>query len=191
MPLYPNTHDKPGHCLLLKCDSGLGRLQVKLLAQLRFLGVYLYPCVPNTTAVTQETDQTCGMFKSQYRANLELLVDELVRQYKTVSVPQHKHGLLVFGGVDLDTGLELPSAFELRFSRQRCLESWAKIGAAPLMLKCLDEPQVRKSMDLSKDYASLVNSVQEANENAVYSLTEAGYDGSKLQALVAVRSADN
>jgi len=106
-------------------------------------------------------------------------------------VPQHKHGLLVFGGVDLDTGLELPSAFELGFSCQRCLESWAKIGAAPLMRKCLDEPQVRKSMDLSKDYASLVNSVQEANENAVYSLTEAGYDGSKLQALVAVWSADN
>jgi len=80
LPLYPNTHDKPGHCLLLKCDSGLGRLQVKLLAQLRFLGVYLYPCVPNTTAVMQEMDQTCVMFKSQYRANLELLVDELVRQ---------------------------------------------------------------------------------------------------------------
>jgi hypothetical protein len=46
-------------------------------------------------------------------------------------------------------------------------------------------------MDLSKDYASLVNLVQEANEYAVYSLTEAGYDGSKLQALVLVWPADN
>ena len=46
-------------------------------------------------------------------------------------------------------------------------------------------------MDLSKDYASLVNSVQEANEYAVYSLMEAGCDGSKLQALVAVQPADN
>jgi len=46
-------------------------------------------------------------------------------------------------------------------------------------------------MDLSKDYASLVNSVQEANEYSVYSLTEAGCDGSKLQALVAVRPAIN
>ena len=81
------------------------------------------------------------MLKSQYRAHLKLLVDELVRQDKTVSVPQHKHGLLVFGGGDLDTGLELPSAFELGFSRQRCPESWAKIGAAPLTRKCLDEPQ--------------------------------------------------
>jgi len=33
--------------------------------------------------------------------------------------------------------------------------------------------------------------VQEANEYAVYSLTEAGYDGLKLQALVAVQPADN
>jgi len=141
LPLYPNTRDKPGHRLLLKCDSsGPGWLQVELLAQLRFLGVYLYPCVPNTTAVTQETDWTYGMFKSQYRANLVLL-DKLVRQDKTVFVPQHKHGLLVFGKVDLDTGLELPSAFELGFSRQHCLESWAKIGAAPLTRKCLDEPQ--------------------------------------------------
>jgi len=72
------------------------------------------------------------MLKSQYRAHLKLLVDELVRQDKTVSVPQHKHGLLVFGGVDLDTGLDLLSAFELGFSRQHCLELWAKIGAAPL-----------------------------------------------------------
>jgi hypothetical protein len=165
-------------------------LQIELLAQLRYLGVYLYPCVPNTTAVTQETDRTYGKFKSQYRVNLELLVDELVKQDKTVSVPQHKHGLLVFGGVDVDTGLEIPSAFELGFSRQRCFDSWAKIGAVPLTRKCLNEPQVRKSMNLNKDYAELVNSVQEANEYAVYALTESGYDGSKLQALVAVRSAD-
>ena len=133
------------------------------------------------------TDQTYGRLKSQYRSNLELLVDELVKQNKTVSVPQHKHGLLV----DLDTGLEIPLAFELGFSCQHCLDSWAKIGAAPLTRKCLDEPQVRKSMNLNDDYAMFVNSVQEANEYAVYSLTESGYDGSKLQALVAVRPADN
>ena len=39
-------------------------------------------------------------------------------------------------------------------------------------------------------YALLVNSVQEANEYAVYSLTEAGFDGSQLQAVVAVRPPD-
>ncbi len=141
--------------------------------------------------MTQETDRTYGRFKSQYRANLEMLVNKLVKQDKPLSVPQHKHGLLVFGGVDPETDLGILSAFaELGFSRERCLESWRKIGAVPLTRLCLDDPQVRKSIDFDKEYALLVNSVQEANEYAVYSLTEAGYDGSQLQAVVAVRPAD-
>ena len=49
---------------------------------------------------------------------------------------------------------------------------------------------MRKSIDLDKKYALLINSVQEANEYAVYSLTEAGYDGSQLQALVVVGPTD-
>ena len=65
-----------------------------------------------------------------------------------------------------------------------------KTGAAPPTRKCLDDPQVRKSIGMDKDYALLVNSVQEANEHAVYALTEAGYDGSALQALVAVKPAE-
>ncbi len=87
LPLYPETHDRKGHCHLLMCDSRPGHLQIELLAQLRFLGVYLYPGVPNTTAVTQETDRTYGIFKSKYRANLEDLVDELVQLNKSVSMP--------------------------------------------------------------------------------------------------------
>jgi hypothetical protein len=85
---------------------------------------------------------------------------------------------LVFGGVNPETKLELPSAFDLRFSHERCLDSWKKIGATPLTRQCLNKPQVRKSIDLDKKYALLINLVQEANEYAVYSLTEAGYDGS-------------
>ena len=49
---------------------------------------------------------------------------------------------------------------------------------------------MRKSIDLDKKYALLINSVQEANEYAVYSLTEAGYDGSQLPALAMVGLAD-
>ena len=52
LPLYPNTLDRPGKRLVLKCDSGPGRLQIDLLAKLRHLDMYLYPCVPNTTADT-------------------------------------------------------------------------------------------------------------------------------------------
>ena len=53
--LYPNTLDRPGMRLILKCDSGPGRLLLELLVKLRFIGMYLYPCVPNTSAVTLET----------------------------------------------------------------------------------------------------------------------------------------
>ena len=95
LPLYPKTRDRPGHQLLLKYDSGPGRLQIKLLAKFRFLGIYLYPCMLNTTAVTQKTDRMYGMLKSRYRQNLELLINECVRQDLSVSVPQYKHELLV------------------------------------------------------------------------------------------------
>jgi hypothetical protein len=78
----------------------------------------------NTTAIMQETDRTYGGFKSQYRCNLELFVDKLVLLEKSVSGPQHKHGLLVFGGVDEDTKLELESAFDIRFLREQCLDLW-------------------------------------------------------------------
>ena len=89
--------------------------------------------MPNTTAVMQETYQKYGRFKSQYRCKLELLVEKCVHLDMSVSVPQHKHGLLVFGGVDEDTGLELESAFKLGFSCRWCIDSWAKL-VLPLSL---------------------------------------------------------
>ena len=189
LPLYPNTLDRPGRRLILKCDSGPGRLQIKLLAKLRHLGVYLYPCVPNTTAVMQETDRTYGKFKSQFRKNLELLVDELVEQEMSIKVPQYKLCLLAFGGEDPDfaetSKLVLPSAFEYGFGREECLKSWRKIGAAPLTRQCLSDPKVARAIGDGDDkYAALLRSIQEANEYAVYALTEGGYKGSALQGLL-------
>ena len=94
------------------------------------------------TAVTQETDRTYGKFKSQYRCNLKLLVDEQVNRDMSVSVPQFKHGLLVVGGINKDTGLELESVFDLGFSWENCFASWEKVGVALLTHKCLNDPQV-------------------------------------------------
>jgi hypothetical protein len=183
--LYPNTMDRPGKRLIMKCDSGPGRLQIDLLAKLRHLGVYLYPCVPNTTAVTQETDRTYGKFKTSFRTNLELLVDECVTQDKSVKVQQYKLALLVFGGKDPETGLVLPSAFEFGFGREECLVSWRKVGAALLTQACLKDPRVARAIgDGDEEYGLLLRSIQEANEYAVYALTEGGYKGSALQALL-------
>ena len=57
LPLFPDALDLPGFHAMVKVDSGPGRLNINLLAELHLLGFYLYPSVPNTTAVTQETDR--------------------------------------------------------------------------------------------------------------------------------------
>ena len=46
-PLFPDAVDEPGRCVLLKVDSGPGRMNLKLLATLKLIGIILYPCVPN------------------------------------------------------------------------------------------------------------------------------------------------
>ena len=111
----------------------------------------MYPCVPNTTAVTQETDRTYGKFKSQFRKNLELLVEGCVEKEMSVKVPQCKLCLLVFGGEDPNTKLILPLAFEIGFGRNECLSAWAKIGAAPLTRKCLKDPKVSRAIGEGDD----------------------------------------
>jgi hypothetical protein len=58
--LYPDVADTPGKRLLFKIDGGPGRLDISMLAELRSLGVYLFPGVQNTTQITQETDQNYG-----------------------------------------------------------------------------------------------------------------------------------
>lgn len=52
VPLYPDTRDVPSKYVIIKVDSGLGRLNMALLAKLRANGFVLYPGVPNSTAVT-------------------------------------------------------------------------------------------------------------------------------------------
>jgi hypothetical protein len=66
MPLYPNAKDKQGKHVILKADSGPGTTNLSLLTKLRLLGFVLYPCMPNTMHVTQETNQNYGPFKTQF-----------------------------------------------------------------------------------------------------------------------------
>ena len=86
VPLFPHEKDKPGHRVLLNMDSGPGQMNLNLLAKLRLLGFVLYPCVPNTTHVMQETDQNYGPFKTQF--NLDLIVDKRLTAKKSLSLQQ-------------------------------------------------------------------------------------------------------
>jgi len=55
MPLYLNAAPEFRKWVILKCDSGPGRLNLDLLADLLLDGFILFPGVSNTTAVSQET----------------------------------------------------------------------------------------------------------------------------------------
>ena len=65
--IFLDCADKHGRRVIIKIDSGPRRTNVELLARLQMMGVYLYPGVPNTTSVSQETDRNYGVFKSIYR----------------------------------------------------------------------------------------------------------------------------
>jgi len=79
--LYPDVADTPGKRLLFKIDGEPGRLDISMLAELRSLGVYLFPGVQNTTQITQETDQNYGEFKSLLRKHIQQLLNELYAKY--------------------------------------------------------------------------------------------------------------
>ena len=70
-PLFPDALNKPGRSILLKVDSGHGRMNLELLARLKLLGIILYPCIPNMMHVMQETD-----LSQMRRVNLPALTKE-------------------------------------------------------------------------------------------------------------------
>ena len=132
MRLYPNAAPVKGQWVCIKCDSGLGRLNMELLAYLRFHGFLLFPGVPNTTAVTQETDQIYGPFQAKLRSNLKVIVNERHHTEKPTTLAPWIVGLFVFGGKDLETKCVVGSAFQEEFSHEQNLNAWAKVGAVPL-----------------------------------------------------------
>ena len=114
--LFPDAADVPGKRVLIKLNSGPGELNIELLAFLRSSGFYLYPCVPNTTHVTQETDISYGVFKSKFRSNLQKLTAQRLANNMSISFPPSIIGLLVLGGTDERTGIVLEDAFAEAFS---------------------------------------------------------------------------
>ena len=123
-----------------------------LLADLRLDGFILFPGVPNTTAVTQETDQNYGPFKTQCCKNLDALVDERLKQGKSTSLAPWQVGLIVYGGTDLETGLIVELVFDAGFSREARKKAWDKVGAAPITRAALENkkpPNTKPSSSLS------------------------------------------
>ena len=150
-------------------------MNIDLLAELRMTGFILFPGVPNTTAVSQETDQNYGPFKTAFGKNLDRLIEERLVQNKSTSIPAWMVGLIIFGGVDPVTNFELrESAFQAGFSREACRAAWAMVGAAPLTKACLNHPKVRKSIGDGGDddeFEQLCQLIQTAANTLSSSLT--------------------
>jgi len=114
LPLYPDLEDVPRKRVIVKVDSGPGRMHLPLLASLRLKGVYGVPGLPNSTGKTQETDQNYSPFKGHYRGNLAALAQARFEKKKTIII--NNLPLIVFGGDDPVTGTSMKNAFELAFN---------------------------------------------------------------------------
>ncbi len=55
-----------------RCSPGW--IDISLIAALRVKGIFLFNSIQNTTHVSQETDQNCGLFKSSLRRNTQQLI---------------------------------------------------------------------------------------------------------------------
>jgi hypothetical protein len=155
-----------------------GHLNEELLAYLRFHGYLLYPGVPNTTAITQETDQSYGPFQSKLRTNLETLIGKRLHAKKATTLAPWIVGLVVFGGEDPETGCVMGSAFQEGFNIPQNLNAWAKVLAVPLTRACLQNPKVRRSIgDGTDEQQAMALLIQEHNAMACTALSLAGYNG--------------
>ena len=178
---HPDVCDAPGKRVIVKVDGGAGRLNGKLLATLAADGIRMCPSLVNNTHVSQETDQSYGLFKSVFAANLHKINTDRLRLGKGNSFPWTIVGLLCFGGTDRETGLSCRNAHGEAFSVEKNKWAWRKVGAAPLTRACLSDPRIRHaSVDDPKH--ALFRRVEEANKNACELLDRFNLRGKHLPA---------
>ena len=163
-------------------------MNIPMLARLPLKGLYLSPGVPNTTAVTQETDQDYGPFKTAYRRNLSQLSQERFQQQKNITI--NDLPLLVFGREETPSQVKLQDAFNDAFKIMNVRRSWIKCGAVPLTRQCLNSPKVRHELAVDRqgnvDQTSdpetkRLLSIEQANAMACDYLNGFGFDGNQLR----------
>jgi hypothetical protein len=190
--------DISGKRIMLKVDSGPGRSDKEFLAWCRARGIIIYPGVPNTTAVSQEMDQSYGGFKTGFYVSLASLVEH---RLKTASASGQPHmgaadyGMLIFGG--MEGTFELPNLFERYFSIKKLKLFWEKVGAVPLTRNCLLSPQVRHeivmnngAIDLTADpQATHLATILVKNKEACDKLCNLGYKGNLFRIKLKIQEA--
>ena len=189
LPLYPDIADCPTKRVICKVDSGPGRTNPEMLAELKLRGFYMFPGVPNTTSVTQETDQNYGPFKTFYRQNIDVLSQEKFQLKKTLALSDIP--LLVFGReAPSQQSTPLKDAFAQSFSRDLCLSAWRKCGSVPLTRSALKSDKIMHqvlynadgTIDTESDpETSNLLALEACNHFACDFLSTIGYDGTQLR----------
>jgi hypothetical protein len=127
--------------VLLKVYSGPGRSNIEMLVNLQLQGCYLFPGVPNTTAITQETNQNYGPFKDKFRANIR----KLSQMHFDINMGLNITDLpfLVFGGKCDKCAAELQNPFQKAFDHISNLSVWEVCGVVPLTRLAIQSSKVR------------------------------------------------
>ena len=73
--------------------------------------------------VTQETDQSYGLFQSKLRSNLEVIINECLHMEKPTTLAPWIVGLFVFGGKNSEIKCVVGSAFHEGFSHEQNLNA--------------------------------------------------------------------
>ena len=193
IPLYPDAQDLPHKRVVIKIDSGPGRMHEPMLAYMRARGFYLFPGCPNTTHVTQETDRNYDTFKRLYRINLDSLLKYRLSESNDSdrqTVNMSDIWLLIFGGC-VAPFLTLANAFGEAFGESANLAAWKKVGACPLTRACLQDSKVRHEVvvddngviDIEADPVAVrLIALEEKNKMCCEVLQSIGCDVSFLQA---------
>ena len=185
--LYSYIADVEHKQVIIKVDSGTGRTNLPMFARIYFFGLYIIPCVPNTSQVTQELDQNYVPFKSVHHKNLQTLLDYQFACKETLSMVDIP--LIVFGGV-LFNVIVLKGAFKERFSVKINLSVWKNVGSVPLIGLCLYSPLVRhqavtdakRVVDMTTNPLTAQGMDMEVHNNLCRNLLLAeGFDGNELR----------
>jgi hypothetical protein len=168
---------------------------VEMLADLRVQGCYIVPGVPNTTAVTQETDQNYGNFKDKFRANIRQLSQKRFDHNMGLTITDLP--FLVFGGKCDKCGVKIENSFQEAFDHKSNLSVWKECGAVPLTRSAMHSNKVRHEVptfgaltvqegltDISTERGRAVQKLKQLDAHNLFYckvLTDNGYDGNKLR----------
>ena len=175
----------PGKRVLLKVDNGPGHSCAAMLVKAKFKGIYLYPGPPNATAIHQETDQSYGPFKLVVRTNLDQIATGCHAAGKTMKLGMSTFGLIVYGENFPESGVMCQNTVDLAFDKESNLSAWAKVGAVPFRMVCLENKKVvaHDGTDKSNPMFDAYHDIQSQNDYAATQLTVMGYPSDVLKAV--------